>query len=253
MPHRSHHKARRWQFQYHNSKKFCNRSFLSLKSVSLINFFLFRSQVIFPQCQPSSPYLCIWTILRNSLNFPVVFLFSFFTITLCDFTVPGKEPLDVLITDLSQWPLLPVPFCHTIYCSVITLSHLGHDHILDLTLGRWTVAPPSSLAKVFTSFHLLWVPLQPDLCCQSPQGSLYNCSQEPRSLSNPVMQTSPLHIHAIRVSLAGIWQMFTRESSRTWGIISEDMLDFFLCPQVLYLTCPYVLNLFRKQNISMGM
>lgn len=166
--------------QYHNLKKLHNRSFLrlSLKSASLIHFFLFNSQAIFPQCQPLPRcLLCVCVsglpcVIPTASPLPAC-LFSFFTIILSDFTVPGKEPLDRLISVTSL--VRPILSYHTLFChsSVTyyrTRPHPGPSH--------FQVAPPSYLSKVFTFFHLPWASLQPDLCCQSPHGILYNYSQD---------------------------------------------------------------------------
>ena len=126
----------------------------------------------------SSLCLCIWTILCNSYSFTTTCLFSFYTIILSDFTVTGKEPLDRLIswvTDLSVTSLVcPILSYHTLFChnsvTYRTRPHPGPLH--------FQVAPPSYLAKVFTFFHLPWASLQADLCGQSPHGILYNYSQD---------------------------------------------------------------------------
>ena len=64
------------------------------------------------------------------------------------------------------------------------------------------------------------------------------------------MQTSPLYIPAVRVLLARIWQTFTRESSRTWGMVSGygRLFPFSSSPPSYLPLCPHP---FCKQNVSL--
>ena len=104
------------------------------------------------------------------------------------------------VSDLSCLPPSVIPYtvpfqlCHT-----QDMTTPWTFTLWTFTLWRQPVAPPSYLTNIFTCFHLPWAPLQPDPCCQSPQGFLHSCSQDPD------LQPWPLTVHSIYADLTIIY------------------------------------------------